>query len=377
MPNILYFTAALFFITIDPVIAQDMNKQYAKDSLKIRQCPVDVIDVIEDSTTYPIGTPPILFPFSSIVVKDVRYDQSCIGVIHTNKTLTTGFRKLRFKKGADAELSRFFNDSTRFNFQANEKQLLCFVKQLRLTQIDSVIKKEKAPKTYTTVRVELEAYLGGKDRFYPAVRLDTLAAILNRSDSGIECLRGILEAFTQKAALIDTTRIFTRTAYSLNEVREKYNKRVVKPIIIDQTLRSGVYKNKDEFFNNSPSIKEYEFSKEGFLYTRTEKNEWAATREAFGLCDGSRIWINAGKNFYPLIRQGDAFEFIADRRKMTSIRSTNQYHHVNVYRSPGMSMGEWTALYTASNAILLLVDLQNNYTNKFVYQVDLETGEVF
>jgi hypothetical protein len=377
MTNILFFTTALFLININAGIAQDMKKQYAKDSLQIRKCPVDVIKLLDDSTTYTIGTSPILFPFSSVIIKDVRYDQNFIGVTHTNKALTAGFRKLRFKKGTEAELSQFFNDSTRFNFQTNDKPLLCFVKQLRLAQIDSAIKKEKAPKTYTTVRVELEAYLGAKDRFYPAVRLDTLAAVLNRSDTGAVCLRGILKAFAHKAAGIDTARVLTRTGYSLDEVREKYNKRVIKPIINDQILKNGVYKNKDEFFNNSPSIKEYEFSKEGFLYTRTEKNEWAATREAFGFCDGSRIWINAGKNFYPLIRQGDTFEFIADRRKLNSIRSTNQYHHVDVYRSPGMSMEEWTALYAATNGILLLVDLNNNYTNKFVYQIDLETGAIF
>jgi hypothetical protein len=113
------------------------------------------------------------------------------------------------------------------------------------------------------------------------------------------------------------------------------------------------------------------------LYTKTEKNEWAATKEAFGFCDGNRIWINAGKTFYPLTRQGDTFEFIADHRKLTLIRSTNRYRRVNIYRSPGMSMREWTGHYAAANAILLLANLNDNYKNKFVYQVDLETGEIF
>jgi hypothetical protein len=67
--------------------------------------------------------------------------------------------------------------------------------------------------------------------------------------------------------------------------------------------------------NNNPSIADYEFrtdKKVSILYTKTSAGDWMPASKAFGFCDGKIVWMNVSGSFYPLIRNGNAFQLLVN-----------------------------------------------------------------
>ncbi len=348
------------------------NKLYKKDSLEINECPIDTIDLHDGELTNN-HQPLIKLPFSQVLFKDVRFDTSYIGGANTRKYLfSNGYHKLRFNVSAKDAISGFFYDSASYTFNTGNYKLLCFIKKFRVTQIDSILNRNKAKKLYTTATIEIEAFLESNDLYHPALRLDTLASSFSVKLKDISILKDLLRAFADEAAHIDTLNVLKRKAYSYSEITDRYEKRFNEPIIKDSILNKGVYKTAEEFLTNNPSVKYFEFNKQGILYTRIENGEIVPTREVFGFCDGERVWINIHNFFRPLIRQGNTFEFLADMNLLNEIRPAKTTY---IFQNHNETVGE--ALATGAAIALVALLSANKSSSEFVYQLDIQTAQFY
>jgi hypothetical protein len=369
-----FFKVIFLLLFISDSVSPQVNKLYKKDSLTIKDSPIDTLELYSNELNNRQQGLTTL-PFSGFMFKDVRPDTNYIGGANRRRTLLSkGYHTLKFTGSTSDALSGFLNDTASYVFTSRNYTLFCFIKQLRLTQIDSMTGTRNAKKQlYTTARLEIEAFLEYHNLYYPALKFDTVAYSYSVRVKDISILRVLLGAFANKSALTDSLSVIKRNGYSYDDIINKYEKRFIEPIITDTVLNKGVYKTVAEFLNNNPSVKYFEFNKEGILYTRLDNSELAPTREAFGFCDGERIWININRSFHPLIKQGKTFEFLADMNLLNKvIQPLNTPYIYHDYNEP---IGE-TIATTAALALAAIL-IPANYSSQFVYQLDIQTGQFY
>ncbi|MDQ6815597.1 MAG: hypothetical protein M3040_17850 [Bacteroidota bacterium] len=314
------------------------------------------------------------FPFANIVVEDVRFDTSYVAVGNI-KLLFGGkgsFQKINLTGGSANALSKYLNGRISHHFALTKPTLVCYLKNLRLTQEDSLNKKTKEVEVHNAMIFEIEGYLAKGEQFFPATRLDTIAVAFTKKNNSFPLLEEVLDRFVSKVGLLDTGMVLRRSSYSAAQLDRRYQQRFEKQILTSRSLTKGVYTSSTEFINNNPSIQEYQFEKDKkatILYTRSNRHEWLPARTAFGFCDGHTIWINVHNIFHPLVRQGNTFEFIADINYANRRTSGS-----GVYIPAAGSV----ASIGASALISAATTSYENYdSGKSVYQIDMETGEFY
>jgi hypothetical protein len=290
---------------------QDL-KIYKRDSAWISNSKINEIELRSNART-SFGNR-LQMPFNRFVINDVRPDTTSIGVSmvhHSFSEMTNA--KLTLKNKVQGALMRYLNEESDFDF-STAGTLSCYIKHLRIAEIDSIDKATRVPGEFYRLRFEAEGYLTSENNSYPAIRLDT-TIVSDLTKNKATLLADVLDVFSAKAAMIDTEKVFKRNALRAEDVDNRYRMKFRKPVLLAENLTAGVYKTLNEFINNQPFTTEYDFKKEkkvSILYTKTNGSDWAPERKAFGFCDGKVIWINVKNSFYPLVRQGNTFEFIAN-----------------------------------------------------------------
>jgi hypothetical protein len=125
--------------------------------------------------------------------------------------------------------------------------------------------------------------------------------------------------------------------------------------------KKGVYKTFAEFKSNQPSIAEFEFSKGAMgdiLYVKENNSEYPF-RNAWGYCDGNKIFINSCDKYFQLHKRQNTLYF-------TGLKGIKKVIKTDVLGS----------------SILAMVSETSRKKTKFVkvmkyYVVDMETGDVF
>ena len=100
---------------------------------------------------------------------------------------------------------------------------------------------------------------------------------------------------------------------------------------------------------------------------RNENNEWLPMRNVYGFCDGKVIWISRNSSYFPLIKQGNTFEFIA---YPNSFRDKETGHPIYVQGSPGLSLG-------LSVASILNNYTGNHYMGEYLFQMNIDNGQFY
>lgn len=309
-----YCTAIAILFFFLQSYSQDLIT-YKKDSTAIADCPKAVIhlsDISHDSTTLIKQ-----LPFQSFRVRDFRADTSSLGVQFRSAEVMSRkyFNKIVLNIPATSFIETYLNDDANNKFTTSESSLICFIKQLRLTQIDTFNKNTNDIEIYNKINFEVEAYLYTNDVYHPALRIDTIMSSRTNSKYAFEVISDVLDLFAEKASKIDTTKVLSRTAYTLSALITKYNQRFDKPILTATRLNKGIYRSLSEFMNNAPSIKDYTFEtykKTISLYSKGAYGHIEPVAKPFGFCDGGIIWINSNNIFHPLIRSQNTFEFLGD-----------------------------------------------------------------
>jgi hypothetical protein len=358
------FTALLFIQTY----AQNM-RAYKRDSAWISIAKKDVVE-LKSRTGQSIH-----LQFGGFVITDARPDSSYIGIkIKTSAwNADKSYEKLVLEEGTSVSLMKYLNGDANFSFTSTGAVLTCYVKQLRITGVDSFNKATGYKERRSRLNFEVEAYITKDDLFYPALRLDTVAIPVAGNKNDFSVLTDVLNVFAAKAALIDTGRIFKRTGYKPEDLDKRYLQKYNKPILQTQQLNAGVYKTFSEFINNGPSVKQYEFKKDKkatILYTKIEGNDWLPESKAFGFCDGKIRWLNMGNVFYPLVQRGNTFEFLADYYTINNKGSSN---------SRGVYVGSTPGELLAGALITTALDsaMDTDPKGKIVYQLDMENGTFY
>ena len=86
-------------------------------------------------------------------------------------------------------------------------------------------------------------------------------------------LSDMLKRLAVKASAVDRAKILSRKHYLQEDLQERYTGRLDKAIIENTTLKKGVYKTKEEFLSNSPSITDYDFKAE-MVYVKADNSSW-------------------------------------------------------------------------------------------------------
>jgi len=350
------------------IYAQDL-KQIAQDSSRLKSTETDYIDLVSNFQT----TQKFNSPFESIVFKDVRFDTSSIGV--TNKVPLLGdknrFKYIHFWSGLAGSLNAYFSKLLNLPDNTTNKtdQLICYIKKFRVIEMDSTYEVNAKKERELRVKSVIESYYLHDSKMYPAFRIDTaISGRLAENKEGYFLIDTLLQSFTEKIHKIDTSKILHRNAYTQGDIVSRYQQRFDLPILNAQTFAKGVYVSRDEFFKNTPSIAEYEWKpdkKVNLLYTKDNNGQWNVTRKnIFGFCDGTNIWIVAQNSFYPAFRRENTFEIIAP---LLLKRIVN--NQPTTYTVP---MGSYTYFITIPSKYNSIY-----YSDKSIYQMDMETGEFY
>ena len=96
----------------------------------------------------------------------------------------------------------------------------------------------------------------------------------------------------------------------LEEMTAFYEKRFDLPVLHDTAIKKGVFMTFEDFKKNKPLEVRFRLSRDNWtdeLYI-SGKNGENIVPEFWGVCDGTKLFIHAGYNVYPAIRQQNSFE---------------------------------------------------------------------
>lgn len=313
---------------------------------------------------------PDQFSFSRFEFIDVRFDSSYMGVQFIKGSGSHGntFIKVNTANGTATWLTNYLNSYSPKQYTPAGPAMVCYIKKLRITQLDSATKDNNRNKLYNEIELHIETYLKKGDKYYPATKLDTIAKTVVSNQIKFTVLALMAKVLAKKTTLIDIEKVYKRTDYTAEDIAARYAKRFNKPILNDAVKIKGIYRSFKEFVNNTPTIAEYKLlhdQKTITLYTKNDKNEWIPEDKIFGFCDGSICWIKTDYNYNPLIREGHTFEFI-------------EYTEISGRSPSGFFVTGGSPIFNILGSVLVssaVNSLDNTYYDKKLYQLNMETGE--
>lgn len=179
------------------------SKLYTRDSASISNAKKNVVELAAVDTIANASPA----PFSSFTVRDVRFDTTYIGIkIKTvNFSQHKIYEKTVLQKGTSASLMDYLNNRIGRRFTPTDCTLAGFIKELRITQVDSFDRVANSMKEqYHRLSFEAEAYLVKNNSYYPAARLDTVAVFAIIYRDKLPVLTDVLNLLAVKCAGIDT-----------------------------------------------------------------------------------------------------------------------------------------------------------------------------
>jgi hypothetical protein len=317
--------------------------------------------------------------FSHFEVIDERPDTARIGV-HTNmKTFRRPYdRQLIFDRPAALAVAAWLNNH--FSRPGAPYTALIVLRGLWLSDAryirEDLVRDPDRRFEKTHIRLNAEVYAVKGDRYLPVIRFDTLQATKKMtyyaslqapySDWGNN-LASILAELADSSSSVIGRRQDGGHRIGIEDIRQFNTSRFEAPIGKATALTRGVYTNFEEFRNNAPSIRDFEVKVEDnhrILYVREAGNTFY-THDAWGYCDGKNVYIMRDGMLYSAWREGKAFYFYRD-----IISRINPPDAEIIPASEAVSIGGATTddSFTGRHA---------DYKRRYVYSVDMDTGNVY
>ena len=315
--------------------------------------------------------------FSHFEVIDERPDTARIGV-HTNmKTFRRPYdRQLIFDQPAAPAVAAWLNNH--FTRPGAPYTALIVLRALWLSDAryirEDLVRDPDRRFEKTHIRLKAEVYAVKDNRYLPVIRFDTLQATKKMtyyaslqapySDWG-KNLASILADLADSSSSVTALRQDGDRRISLEDILLFNTSRFEAPIGIDTTLTRGVYNSFEEFRNNTPSIRDFEVKVEDdrrILYTREAGNSYY-THDAWGYCDGKDVYIMRDGVLYSAWREGKAFYFYRDIISRVNPPATEKNP-----ATEGLSGATTGDSVTGRHA---------DYKRRYVYSVDMDTGNVY
>ena len=294
------------------------------------------------------------FDFSGIEILDARNDSSKVGFL-INGIIPELYR-LNYQNGLTTDVTDYLSAYYTNAFTENNNKVLIVVKKLWVSQFDTTLKVGSGliySGNIYSVNLKLEFYLKNESNYYPITRIDSSFFTTQRNSAkafGIEIIDGLINC-CDKLFSINTSLIKQRKKYTIDQVKQFNKLALDKPILQTNQYKKGVYATFSEFLNNAPSVTYSGIDQQKFgdvLYLNDGKGGEYASNKFWGYCDGENIYIISARNFFRLVRTQNTFEFYG----IKNLRERYNYRNDIIHqRKPALDM--------------------------FVYQVDMETGEVY
>jgi hypothetical protein len=258
-------------------------------------------------------------PFNQIEIIDNRFDTTKVGYVGKNGT----YKKLIVPAGLQSSLDIILNGSLADNFDpAKNQSLLVVIKRLWLketSQAETAKRKmtladNAALLKFSACSFKLEVYLKKEDNFIPLLRLDSSLSYENSLKKyGGDILMAPFELCLLKLQNLN----FEKAAASSKKLNwktvEAYNQQPFnQPILKNPALQRGLYLSFSDFLQNKLTVKDFEveyghLTDQLYLVNKGEKTLYT---DFWGFCDGGKLYIRSGLNFYELLRQHHTFEFV-------------------------------------------------------------------
>jgi hypothetical protein len=287
-----------------------------------------------------------LTQFKRVEVVDVRPD-----------SLTIGFRKpaieierkfLRFEKGLTWQLTNYINKNTTLSNDMNAPAVVLFIKDIWLREYD--VDENEQDKMMdgdhdqikfrkTSLELHFDCYVQKDDGYYAALRFDTtITKFLNIPQFSKKYFEYALTlAFNQLEHIDPNNIVAKKRKLSREAIDTHYLEQWQLSILTDTVLQKGAYNSFEEFKNNKPSDQRFELRKDklaDMLYIDNGAGGMTPTRDAWGYCDGKRIFIKSGENYFPLVLYGHSFYFLGSTEIARFSQRNGQTSYRTYYKNP-------------------------------------------
>ncbi len=270
--------------------------------------------------------------FKNITVIDARPDTFAIGF--RKREIELRKKLLQFENGLSRQLSGYLRNNCLLSKDSNAWSLVLAIRDLWLREYDvdaddqdKVSDNSGSGMNFrkSCLKLEFDCYINKGDAYYAAFRFDTIVnKFLSLSEFLKDYLKYTLQVALGRAGNLNIDSIAAKKRmFSLQDIDTYYKKRWDMPVLIDGFLQKGVYTSFEEFKKNRPSITDFELKKGKLADVLFADGK--PTRNAWGYCDGNMIFIKAGENYYPLIRQENSFYFLGSTELNRSKRG-NEYN---------------------------------------------------
>jgi len=252
-----------------------------------------------------ISKPVQPLPFSRINVIDCRFDTTKIGYLYTSSSTEKSAVCMQgsVESYVRSLLNKYYSDAS----STNDKILACI-------RNFWIVDTGQYDASYV-LNLRIEFYLNRQSCFYALYRFDSTFVLAGETESWAPLLNKMTMASTRKLYQVDQFNFQELFCYSARQI-DSFNfvSRNI-PILKAGFLRKGVYLNFSQFKRNHPAYAEFEKSYEHgetMIYVKAKNlTDSSSIEDAWGFCDGERLFIHFGTTFYRLFRSGDNFEFFA------------------------------------------------------------------
>ena len=282
-------------------------------------------------------------PVDSIRFVDVRFDTTFIA-LNWRPRITNGVYKSKYDLagGLARSLTRYCNKYYAISPHKGA-QFVCYIKEFSITWKQDLLDHFMQGIDFSqiqnnNVHAEIECYYQSGENMYPAARIDTTfkGDFLIHQTTFEDAVKAMLEPFQNKIEHLDIASVLQRKAYTPQQIEERYASRFQIPVLTTTEYKKGIYTSVADFRNNTPSVDSFLMSTDKMKYSTSFSDYFGTMRlltkavqkrntavffytadkelinpsSVFAYCDGTTFWIQHGAMYYPLVRVGNAFEFI-------------------------------------------------------------------
>lgn len=330
----------------------------------------------------------ISIPINSISVVDARPDSSAIGLYQLFE-LDPRFIVTResFRTETDQYIKKYVHCS-----KSDSCSVVMVLRKFWIStnvhMYDSMMwdmKKDTSEEINVSLFTNIEYYLFKDSGYYALYRFDSAfstdikkpinIAGINTAGNKQKSFVGLLvqEALETSLSKLETmdwkknATVSSKRKFTWSEIVAHEHKIFDIPVLNDNLLVPGVYLTFEEFKSNSPSVTEFEITKDklnDFIYIKRSDGRQVSLLNGWGYCDSNnQIFVRLKYNYFKLQRRQNAFYIYG------SNQTIHEYYTRSYPGSSGTNGSSPTPGYssTINDFVLALKP----------FQLDWETGELY
>ena len=305
-------------------------------------------------------------PFNSVMVKDARPDSNAI-LLNKYDYYTIA--------GLETVAGQYFNTALATeNVADTNNQLVIFIKKLWITR---QYNWEEASEDENELRhskwlggllFKADCFLKTDAVYHPLFSYDTSFAMEDSYvlDDGPVMIDSCFRMLVQKLIRVQSKNFSSPSKkMTADEVAKYNNNRFQLPILKNNGLNRGVYSTFKEFKNNNPVYTDFTVQKSELtdeLYIKDSAGRETLTRNVWGYCNGTNVFIKSADNFFMLNRIDNSF-YMKGAKK---IKSSKRVKASSILMD-GFLVGSLKPHSTKVKFNIVYLP----------YQLDLDSGEIY